>query len=87
MSEGIDAQAIVNEILNKQLEKYNLTIDSPEIKGDPEWYRNYTTTQEENQSWMEWGVAFIRKKLRMSNLMAEKEMAWINLQWGLKVEQ
>ena len=84
---GIDAQAIVDEILNKQLEPHGLTVKSPEIKNDPEWYRTYTCTPEQMKEWMEWGVNFVQKKLKTSRKKAEEEMAWINLQWGLREVQ
>jgi hypothetical protein len=41
-----------------------------------------TTAQAEE--WRKWGVAYLREKLKMNNGLAEKEMMWVNVQWGLK---
>ena len=34
--------------------------------------------------WKAWGVDYLRKNLKLNKVLAEKEMRWVNLQWGLK---
>ena len=41
-------------------------------------------TDAQRTEWMEWGVAYIRKKKRWSKKLAEREMAFIDLYCGLK---
>ena len=41
-------------------------------------------TVEQNNQWKEWGMEYLRKELRMNKKVAEIEMAWISLMWGLK---
>jgi hypothetical protein len=41
-----------------------------------------TTAQADE--WKAWGVDYLRKNLKLNKTLAEKEMQWVNLQWGLK---
>jgi len=49
-----------------------------------DWYCQWTMTDAQRTEWMEWGVAYIRKKKRWSKKLAEREMAFIDLYCGLK---
>lgn len=79
-------ERVLTDILNKELEKYNLTIESPEIKDDPEWFKNKTLTDEEYLKWKEYSIALMRRELKMSKIRAEKEFLWLNLMYGLRTE-
>lgn len=68
-------------LVNKQLEPFNVTYD--EVKGDPDWYMKYKTTEEAETEFINWGTELIRKKLRLNKKMARMEMSWFILQWGL----
>jgi hypothetical protein len=59
------------ELVNLQLQPFGKTYK--DVKGDPEWYMKFKTSREE----------IIRKKLRLSKRIAEQEMSWFVLQWGL----
>jgi hypothetical protein len=61
---------------------YDVTYD--DILGKDKWFLEYTMTVEQSEEWKEWGVAYIRKNLKMNKALAEREMMWVNLQWGLK---
>jgi hypothetical protein len=41
-------------------------------------------TNEQRKEWIDWGVAYIRKKKRWSKKLAEREMAFLDLYCGLK---
>jgi hypothetical protein len=43
-------------------------------------------TVAQSEEWKAWGIAYLRKNLKMNKKLAEKEMAWFNVQWGLKYE-
>jgi len=69
------------ELVNLQLQPFGKTYK--DVKGDPEWYMKFKTSREEEKLFMKNGVEIIRKKLRLSKKIAEQEMSWFVLQWGL----
>lgn len=69
------------QLVNKQLEPFNVTYD--DVIKDPDWYMRYRITPEQEEAFIEWGTDLIRKKLRMTKKMAKQEMSWFILQWGL----
>lgn len=69
------------ELVNKQLEPHGKCYE--DVKTDPEWYMRYKTTHEQEQEFINWGVQLLRDKLRMNTKMAQNEMSWFILQWGL----
>ena len=76
---------LVCRILNKQLEKYGLTVDSPEIQED--WYDKYTQTEAEYEEWKRSSIEDIRKTMRWNKKLSEGEFAMLDLMYGLKVEE
>lgn len=74
-------QDVFVELVNLQLEPHGKTYQ--DVKGDPEWYMKYKTTRAAEKTFMETGVEIIENKLGLSRLLAEKEMSWFILQWGL----
>ena len=48
------------------------------------WYTEWTMTEAQNEEWKEWGIKYLKTKLKMNTYYAEKEMAMISLMWGLK---
>lgn len=73
------------ELVNLQLEPHGKTYD--DVIGDPEWYMKYNTTRESEKKFMESGVEILRNRLRMSKKLAEQEMSWFILQWGLTTNE
>ena len=64
---------------------HDVTYD--DIKGrKDEWYTEWTMTTAQGEEWREWGVVYLRKNLKVNKALAEKEMMWFNLQFGLKFE-
>jgi hypothetical protein len=49
-----------------------------------DWYCQWTMTDEQRKEWIDWGVAYIRKKKRWPKKLAEREMAFLDLYCGLK---
>ena len=74
-------QEVFVELINLQLEPHGKTYE--DVKKDPNWYMNYSTTRENESTFMSVGTRIIREKLRMSKKLAEMEMSWFILQWGL----
>jgi hypothetical protein len=74
-------QEVFVELINLQLEPHGKTYE--DVKKDPNWYMNYSTTRENESTFMSVGTKIIKEKLRMSKKLAEMEMSWFILQWGL----
>jgi|TARA_E500000081_G_C5807007_1_gene207450 hypothetical protein len=69
------------ELVNLQLKPHGKTYE--DVKGDPEWYMKYKTSRDSEKTFMSEGSELIRKKLGLTKKLAEKEMSWFVLQWGL----
>jgi hypothetical protein len=84
--EKID-QAIV-DLINEmfKIAGHEVTYDDIKDRKD-NWFQEYTMTEEQNNEWIKWGEKYIKKKLSMIAYRAEKEMSWVNLMWGLKIQE
>ena len=77
-------------LINKMLEKYNITIDhvidNPEIEGVP-WYQYYTFTEEEHKQWKDFFIEYVTKecKPKITKQGAEERFLWFDMVWGLKI--
>lgn len=47
------------------------------------WFQEWSMTTAQADEWKKWGSAYLSKNLQLNKVLAEKEMAWVNLQWGL----
>lgn len=61
---------------------HDVTYD--DILGKDNWFQEYTMTVEQSEEWKAWGVKYLRENLKINKKMAENEMLWFNLQYGLK---
>lgn len=78
-------EEILTIMLNKQLVKYDLTIE--DVKKILNWFSKYTMTNDEFEEWKYFCITTMRKELRFSKKLAEKEFASINLNWGLRIKE
>jgi hypothetical protein len=62
---------------------HEITYDDVKDRKD-NWFQEWTMTMTQSEQWKKWGVEYLRKKFRISKAAAEHQMAWVNLQWGLK---
>ena len=60
---------------------HNVTYD--DILGVKDWFREYTMTVEQGEEFKKWGKKYLMKELRETAKLAEREMQWISLQYGL----
>ena len=72
---------VFKDLINKQLEPFGQTYES--VKDDKDWFLKYPVTQEQEDEFIQWGIAHIQKKLKSTKAMAEKEMNWFILSYGL----
>lgn len=58
------------------------------LEMEKDWFNNYTMTEEQNNEWRKEGEKLICKKLKyMAKDSARKEMCWVSLVYGLKIEE
>ena len=48
------------------------------------WYTDWTMTEAQNDEWKQWGIKYLKTRLKMNKYFAEREMAMVSLMWGLK---
>jgi len=54
-----------------------------DVVGVDNWFQKYTMTVEQGEEFKKWGKKYLMKELRTYAKLAEDEMAWFSLQWGL----
>lgn len=69
------------QLVDKQLEPHGVTYN--DVKDDPTWYMNYKTSRETEREFMDWGSQLMQEELGLTQFLAEKEISWFILQWGL----
>lgn len=75
----------LQDILNKMFEVSGHDITYNDIMDrEDDWFQQYTMTEDQNKQWKSWSVDYLRKNLRLTKVMAEKEMDWLDMQFGLK---
>lgn len=79
-------QAVI-DIINQMFVIAGHEVTYEDIKGrKDDWFTDWTMTLAQSEEWRAWGIAYLRKNLKMNKKLAEKEMAWFNVQWGLKYQ-
>jgi len=74
-------QKLFREFIDYQLKPFNMSYD--DVKGDPQWYMRYSTTEDKEIEFKKYIVERCRKVLSLSKKAAEDEAGWFILQWGL----
>jgi hypothetical protein len=75
----------IEHLIDKMFEiaGHNVTYNDIKDRKD-DWYAQWTMSMEQSEQWKEYGITYLRKVFKWSKGVAEKEMLWFNLQWGLK---
>jgi len=78
-------ELIVKDLINKMFEIAGHDVTYDEIKDrQDDWYTNWTMTESQNKEWVEWGVIYLKKNLRLNEKTARTEMILTSARWGLK---
>ena len=72
------------ELINKQLEPFNKKYE--DVLNEKDWYRTYKTTPDKEKYFAQYAKERIMKVLGLNAKMAENEVSWFILQWGLAYE-
>jgi len=61
-------------------------VDRSVLEKDKEhWYSNNTITPEKHEEWKKWFVSEARRTFKMTKAHAEKEFAFFDLTYGLRI--
>lgn len=73
------------DVINKMFEiaGHDVTYDDIKDRKD-NWFQEWTMTYEQGDQWKQFGISELRKRLKLNQHLAEREMAMINLMYGLK---
>ena len=78
-------EKVLTDLINKMFEIAGHDVKFEDIKDRKDaWYTDWTMTVEQNEQWKKWGVEYLRKALRLRKIVAEKQMGWFSLNYGLK---
>jgi hypothetical protein len=84
--EKIDQSVIdlINELF--KIAGHTITYDDVKDRKD-RWFTEYTITEKQYDKWKNFGVKYLMKKLDMTELKAQKEMAMFALMYNLKFSE
>jgi hypothetical protein len=76
------------DVLNKMFEiaGHNVTFDDIKDRKDA-WYNEWTMTESQYDEWQKWGVKEYKKKFKLTEDYAKRQMGMIGLNWGLKFDK
>jgi hypothetical protein len=80
-------QAVI-DLINQMfiMAGHDVTYDDIKDRKDA-WFTDWTMTEQQYEDWKKWGEHYLRKNLKLTAVLAEKQMIWVGLQWGLKFEK
>ena len=81
-------QHILETLIDEQLKPYH--IKYKDVKDINQWFMRYETTKKEQSIFCDWAVKYLVENLNISKKLAEVEVSWFILEWGLvlnKAEQ
>lgn len=73
------------ELINKQLEPFGKKFD--DVIDVPNWYMKYKTTYDKEREFAEYAKKRVMQVLGLNSKMAENEVSWFILQWGLSCDE
>jgi len=75
----------IEDLINQMfiIAGHEVTFDDVKDRKDA-WYLQWTMTTKQNKELKKWGTDYLRKKFRTTKAIAEHQMEWFCLQYGLK---
>lgn len=78
---------ILKELIDKMFEIAGHPLKFEDVEGRTDnWFQQYTMTEAQNKEWRDWGIKLIMKKRRYKKYLADREMRWLDLYCGLKIQ-
>lgn len=79
-----DREEFVMTAVLKQLELAG--VDPKVLKEDPSWFSNNTISTELHEEWKSWFISHVRTRFKYNKKLAEREFAFFDLSYGLKLK-
>jgi hypothetical protein len=76
-------QQIVIDLINQMFVFAGYDVTYNELNKNEDWYNQYTISSEQNIEWRKWAVDYLVKNKYFTKRIAEIEVDWFDLQWGL----
>lgn len=87
MRQSKHQQAVI-DIINKMFELAGHEVTYHDVLHRKDnWFLEYTITEEKEREWIDWSIDYLRKKLKMRKESARREMMWMALSFGLKIQK
>jgi hypothetical protein len=80
-------EKLVRDSIDKMMEIAGHKERYNDLVGRDGWYAEMTMTKEQNDQWRDWFVAEAKSVLKWSKTVSLKEFSWLNLMYGLKIEE
>ncbi len=81
-------EKLLVDIINKMFEIAGHDVTFEDIKDrKDDWYNQWTMTEEQYEQWRKWGSKEIKKLMKLTDVYADRQMAMIGLNYGLKFEK
>ena len=75
-------QAVV-DLINQMFIIAGHDVTYNDVLGKEKWFMEYSMTVEQSEEFRKWGIKYLREKLKINKALAEREIMWFNVQWGL----
>ena len=78
---------ILKDLIDKMFEIAGHDLKFEDVEGRTDnWFQQYTMTEAQNEEWRDWGIKLIMKKRRYNKFLADREIRWLDLYCGLKIQ-
>ena len=79
----------IKKIIDKQFKIANVDLKFEDVINNkiPNWYKKYSYSEENNKKWKDWMISYFKKILKFTKEKAIIEAAWIDINYGLKVNK
>ncbi len=75
---------LFDRLVDKELEPYHITHKQLQPEDD-DWFLRYTMTKEQESEFTEWAVKEVQGYMKCSKKVAQEDVSWFILGWGLRV--
>ena len=81
-------EKLLIDLINKMFEVagHNVTFEDIKDRKD-DWYNQWTMTEDQYNEWRKWGSKQIKKVMKLTDVYADRQMAMVGLNWGLKFDK
>lgn len=79
---------LVSDLIDEMFKIAGHSVTYRDVEGrKDDWYNQWTMTEEQYNQWQNWGTELLRKRLHLTKVYAQREMAMVGLNWGLKFDK